>query len=150
MTAGSVGATAAPRIHAVVQSEVEEVVGCDGHDGGRGEGADDAERGDRPHGPPEAVPADVHPAVEQDQHERDDSDPLGRLQAQVVVDLRDRDERADQQEERGARDREALGGLDHRESEKESARDDEHDRPEGQNLVHPLSVIDPYIFLTAP
>ena len=48
MTAGSVGATAAPRIHAVVHLEVEEVVGCDGDDGGRGEGADDAERGDRP------------------------------------------------------------------------------------------------------
>ena len=93
MTAGSVGARAAP-IRPLVIQEVEDDVRGDRDQTGRGEGPDQAERQDRAGGRAEAAPADVEAAVEEDHDERDDADPLDGDERDLLPELGTRSEAA--------------------------------------------------------
>ena len=143
MTAGSVGASAAPRMPAVVQQKPKSACAATRDQRARSRtcrampstAIGDARRA-------EAPPADVHAAVEEDDDQRDDADPLDLLDRQRVGERREevrRDGRGEQ-EERRRRDREVRGQLARDDRQRDAAGDDQDDRPEGADLVHPVSL----------
>ena len=81
MTAGSVGASAAPMSPDTVQ-EVERDVGGDGDQRGGAERADHAEGDDRPRGRTEPCKPHLRAALEQDHDQRERRDPLDVLEGQ--------------------------------------------------------------------
>ena len=96
-----------------------------------------AERGDRQGGGPEAVPPDLHAAVEEDRDQRDCGDPLDVHRREAVEARPDlRGDRGDDEEERGGGDREELGDLVRPDRERERPGDEEDDQTEIGQLGH--------------
>ena len=118
--------------------EAEERVGEERHRGGGGERPRDPERRDRQRSPAESPPADVHAAVEEDDDQGHDADPLDVVDRDHGGEPREevRGERRSEQEERGRRHREALRELVRPERREEAGRHDQDDRPEFVELAH--------------
>ena len=127
VTAGSVGAIAAPSRPLVIQEKSSSQWAETRDQAGRRERADDAQREDRDDRDGGAPPADVHAAVEQDHDQRDHRDPLDRDERDRVLEARRhvRGDRGREQEQRGTRDREPLGDRPPEERQREPGRDDE-------------------------
>jgi hypothetical protein len=129
-----------PTIQAIVQSKSKRVVcGRRHHPGGR-ERAENAERRDRDRRPAEPAPADVHATVEEDQHERHDSNPLDVLDRQVLGHFRSElpSESCREEEERRGRHPRRRTRLVRDDREHEPARDDEHELAVVEDLVGDL------------
>ena len=136
ITAGSVGATAAPSRPAVSQPRPNDRVHEQRDQAAQRERAEHAERGDRAHGDAEPPHADRRSALEEDDDQRDGRDPLdGRdLHDERGEDV-GRDRRRDEKERRRG-DREAVAQLGDVQRGDERSREDEHPQPEGRELVH--------------
>ena len=120
--------------------EAQDVVRDDGNDPGRCERPEHAEREDRHRRDPESAPADESPAVEEDDDQGDDGDPLDFKDRKALRELRE-DVGCDggqEQEHRRLRHREALVQLRREQSEEQTACKDENDRPERCQFVHLL------------
>ena len=118
-------------------------MGARGHDQRRRECADDSDGGDRHDRAAESPPPDVHPAVEENDDQRDDADPLDSL------DVGESDWRCEgcEQEEGRRGNREVRREPVHQQGEQDAGRDDENDQPEIEQLVH---AADANGFLTTP
>ena len=142
MTAGSVGASAAPSIPLVIQERSKQDVRGGRDQRGRGERPEDAEREDRRRRAAEATPADVEPALEEDHDQRDDADPLDGDEGDLVVDPRHEvgDHRRGDEEERSARDRQPFGDRPAVQRQRDPAGDDEYDQTEVWDLRHRVNL----------
>ena len=118
--------------------EAQRVVSDERHDPGGCEGAEQPDREDRGGGRAEPAPADVHAAVEEDHDQRDDRDPLHRLDRHRVVDLRpdDGDRRSRDQEDRRRRHRNPLGQRRRERRDREAGGHEKNDGAEVGDLGH--------------
>ncbi len=142
VTAGSVGASAAPSIPLVIQERSKRTCAAT---------AISAAEANVPRIPSErigtaaaaeAAPADVEAALEEDHDQRDDADPLDGDEGDLVVDPRHEvgDHRRGDEEERRARDRQPFGDRTAVQRQRDPAGDDEHDQTEVWDLRHRVNL----------
>jgi hypothetical protein len=132
MTAGSVGAIAAPSSPADVHPKPSE----DGDAARGGEGAEHAERRDRDERAPEAPPADPEAAVEEDHDQRHGRHLHDRLRRDVEAREEVRRKGGDDETRRRERDRQPLHELRREERDRDRARDEQDPAAEDGDVVH--------------
>ena len=118
--------------------EIQEDVAGEGHEPGCRERAEHAERQDRDGCCPEAAPADVQPAVEQDHDQRDDRDPLDLHEGERLAEGREQirgDGRGDE-EEGGRGHGDPLGDRPQEDRCEQPGGHDQDDLAEAHDLVH--------------
>ena len=118
--------------------EPEHVVGEDRDEPGSRERPEDAEREDRREGAPEAPPADVHAAVEEDDDQRDHGDPLHREDRDLLVEAREevRDDGGHDEKDRRRRNRNPRRQASSRERRAQRRPEGEEDGGEVGDLGH--------------
>ena len=132
MTAGSVGAIAAPIRPDVVHEKSEQPVRRERDDPRGRECPEHAEQQHGHAGRAQAAQSDARAAVEEDDDERDDADPLDGPDRELAERGEDvREHGRGEQEERRARQPDALADAGSRATASAKARrDEEHDQPE--------------------
>jgi hypothetical protein len=117
--------------------QVEQGVREDGQSGGGDEGANDSDPGDRTGGGAESPPADVHPAVEQDHHQRHRDDPLDGGDRQLPQ-RRDhiRCNRGSDQDDRRCRDPDSFADLVEQHRRGDGQANHQHQQREVLDITH--------------
>ena len=138
MTAGSVGATAAPINAATDPRDVEQRVGCDRHEGCGGKGSEHPDGRDRYGSSAEPAPADVHASVEEDHDQRHRGDALHVDDPDLVVQLVEhvRERRGADEDQRSGGDCDPVGEDADGDRGAEPDSDEQDGRPELAEFVH--------------
>ena len=152
MTAGSVGAIAAPISPDVIHEKSSSQCAASVDQTGGRERSEDAEREDGNRGGAEPAQADPRAAVEEDHDEGDDADPLDGADRDVSERGKGvrKQRRGDQEQGRPGNPKPLAQPARH-DREREPGRDEEHDQSEVVDLVHSLTLSHcrgPYISLT--
>ena len=142
VTAGSVGAIAAPISPAVIQDMPSEIMRGERDESPGDECPDDAERENGLRRAAKARQPDVESAVEEDDDESDYPDPLDRLDGQRVAKRvgRRREQTRRDEEERGVGKRDPVGKPHAEHGEEDARRDEEDNSAEVGDLSHGTKV----------